>query len=275
MALDPATAKILAQLAVKTVSDEETRRRTFMIILAPVIGLLLLIALIIYLITSPLSFLSSWLIGEEVQVVEDFQKDYGYNQEIGIYDNDYVESYGLNYDGTMFTEGQTSVVYYNQLDKRWADKPYGKTGTIGSSRCGPTSMSIVVSTLTGQNVDPVHMAEWAYKNGYRCEGNGSYHSLIPAAAKNWGLSIQDNLSAQDIVNALSEGRLVVAIMAKGHFTKGGHFIVLRGVTKDGKILVADPASVTRSNQEWDLSIILNEARKGASAGGPFWSIGGK
>lgn len=44
-------------------------------------------------------------------------------------------------------------------------------------------------------------------------------------------------------------------MAKGHFTSGGHFIVLRGVTAEGKILVADPASIDRSNQEWELSII--------------------
>jgi len=58
-----------------------------------------------------------------------------------------------------------------------------------------------------------------------------------------------------------------------HFTKSGHFIVLRGVTSDGKILVADPASVARSNQEWDLSIILNEARPDAGAGGPLWAIG--
>ncbi len=61
-------------------------------------------------------------------------------------------------------------------------------------------------------------------------------------------------------------------MSKGHFTTGGHFIVLRGVTADGKILVADPGSTARSQQKWDLSIILNEANKGASAGGPFWII---
>lgn len=61
-------------------------------------------------------------------------------------------------------------------------------------------------------------------------------------------------------------------MAKGHFTSYGHFIVLRGVTADKKILVADPISRKRSEQEWDLSIILNEANKGADAGGPFWIV---
>ena len=73
------------------------------------------------------------------------------------------------------------------------------------------------------------------------------------------------------------GRPAVEIQQGGsfllyHFTKGGHFIVLRGVTSEGKILVADPASVTRSNQEWDLSLIINES-KSADAGGPFWAIG--
>lgn len=77
---------------------------------------------------------------------------------------------------------------------------------------------------------------------------------------------------QRIIDALSEGKLVVAIMAKGHFTSSGHFIVLRGV-QDGKIMVADSGSYKRSNQLWDLSIILNEASRRAAAGGPFWIIG--
>ena len=77
---------------------------------------------------------------------------------------------------------------------------------------------------------------------------------------------------QKIVDALSNGKLVVAIMTKGHFTNSGHFIVLRGV-KDGKILVADPASRDRSGMEWDLPLILNEASTHAAAGGPFWIIG--
>jgi len=60
---------------------------------------------------------------------------------------------------------------------------------------------------------------------------------------------------QDIIDALASGeKLVIAIMAKGHFTKSGHFILLRGVTSDGKILVADPISTSRSAQEWDLRI---------------------
>lgn len=172
-----------------------------------------------------------------------------------------------------FTDGQTEVVYFNQLDERYANKPYG-TDNIGGYACGPTSMAIVVSSLTDDIVDPVEMSQWAYENGYWCSGSGSYHSLIPGAAKAWGLPVEGCSASegQRIVDALSDGKLVVAIMLKGHFTNSGHFIVLRGV-RNGKILVADPASYSRSEQEWDLSIILNEASTHAGAGGPFWIIG--
>ena len=172
-----------------------------------------------------------------------------------------------------FTDGTTEVVYFNQLDQRYANQPYG-TDNIGGYGCGPTSMSIVVSSLTDDIVDPTAMAKWAYEHGGWCKGQGSYHSLIPNAAKAWGLNVEGCRASepQRIIDALSNGKLVVAIMSPGHFTTGGHFIVLRGV-KDGKILVADPASTSRSQKEWDLSIILNEASKRPGAGGPFWLIG--
>ena len=71
---------------------------------------------------------------------------------------------------------------------------------------------------------------------------------------------------------ITDGKLVVALMSAGHFTRGGHFMVLRGVS-DGKILVADPASYERSQKPWNLDIIMKEASRRAGAGGPFWIIG--
>lgn len=173
-----------------------------------------------------------------------------------------------------FTDGATEVVYFNQLDDRYANEPYG-TDNIGGYGCGPTSMSIVISSLTGDIVDPIEMSEWAYENGYWCSKSGSYHSLIPGAAQAWGLPVSGCTASepQRIVDALGQGKLVVALMSKGHFTSSGHFMVLRGVTSNGQILVADPASYTRSEKKWDLSIILDEASTRAGSGGPFWIIG--
>lgn len=110
MAVDPITAKILAQLAAQAVTDEQVRKRLLIIILAPIIFLLALIALIIYLITSPFSMLSGRLVGDELAAVENFQKDYGYNQSIGIYEDGYIEGDGQNYEGVIFTDGATAVV---------------------------------------------------------------------------------------------------------------------------------------------------------------------
>lgn len=209
---------------------------------------------------------------------KDLADDYAYNLSLFLGDSMFqglpagyttVSSLG----NIRFTDGQTEVVYFNQLDERYAGQPYG-TDHIGGYGCGPTAMSIVVSSLTNDTVDPIEMARWSYENGYWCSGSGSYHALIPAAAKAWGLNVEGCTASdgQKIADALTDGKLVVAIMLKGHFTSSGHFIVLRGV-KDGKILVADPASYDRSSMEWDLSIILNEASTHAGAGGPFWIIG--
>ena len=270
---NPAAVKA-ALLALEALADKEKRRKLLILILTPVITLLLLIAFIVYILTSPLSLFTSWLLPDELTAIEDFQIDYGYNQTLGIYEEDYLNGYGGNYEGVIFTDGEIAVTYYNQLDERWADLMYGSSSTIGQAACGPTAMSIVISTFTGEAHDPVELSAWSVENGYMAEGNGSYHSLIPNAAEAYGLTCEGatKSEAQKIVDALADGKLVVAIMSEGHFTTSGHFIVLRGVTSDGKILVADPASYDRSEQEWELSIIMNEARGDAGAGGPFWII---
>lgn len=274
MAVDPVTAKILAQLAAQAATDKQMRKRLLIAVLAPIIFLLFLIAFIVHLLTSPISMFVEWALGDsEITAIESLQQEYGYNQNLGICDQDYVDGSGQSYEGVVFADGGREVVYYNQLDERWADVMYGTSSTIGQGGCGPTSMAIVISTLTGEAHDPVELAQWSVENGYRCEGNGSYHMLIPSAAAAYGLSCEKNLTAQGILDALSSGKLVVAIMSKGHFTKGGHFIVLRGITSDGKILVADPASYGRSQQEWDLFVIMEESNKAAGSGGPYWAIG--
>jgi hypothetical protein len=274
MAIDPATAKALVTAATKVATDSETRKKVLIIILAPAIGLLLLIAMILQILTMPFAMLGEAFSGDELAQVQNMRADTAYTQLISKDDESYKESYGQTYEGVLLSSGSTQVVYFNQLDSRWAEILYGTSSTIGEAGCGPTALAMIVSTLTGTYHDPVEISEWSVAHGYRCEGNGSYHSLIPDGARAFGLQAEGATSkdAAKIAEALADGKLVGAIMGKGHFTSSGHFIVLRGVTETGKILVADPASQSRSEQEWDFDIILNEAQKGAGAGGPFWII---
>ena len=193
------------------------------------------------------------------------------DQYVGIADSDGPGYYGSDYGGIVFANASTPVVYYNQTDSRWCNIMYGKTNTIGKAGCGPTSLAIVVASLKDRSITPVEVAKWAAANGYRAEGNGSYRTLMTEGAAHYGLKVQAiGNDGNKLVEALKAGKLAIAIMAKGHFTTSGHYIVLRGVTASGKILVADPASVKRSNQEWDLKLILNETSKSGGAGGPLW-----
>ena len=72
---------------------------------------------------------------------------------------------------------------------------------------------------------------------------------------------------------LAEGRWVEDLDYDDVYYRLDNFIVLRGVTEDGKIYVADLASYSRSEKAWDLSVIMEEAHKTAGSGGTFWAIG--
>ena len=183
---------------------------------------------------------------------------------------------GMDFSDVVFTGRGNSkdVVYFSQYDSRWGNLMYGQTNTIAGAGCGPTSLAICVSTLTDTVVTPPEVCDWSVKTGHRCEGSGSYHSLIPDGAAHYNVPCRGiGQSGTELVKALQDGKLVIAIMSAGHFTRGGHFIVLRGITDDGKILVADCASYERSQKEWDLGVFLAECNKGAAAGGPFWVLG--
>jgi hypothetical protein len=267
-------------LAAKAAATILTDKRLRMVVLSVIVGvvtaIVLPVVLIIHILTMPFAGLTALFSPDELEEIAAARADFGFDQYLDPAGADYLLGNGASYEGVTFADGVTPVTYYAQFDARWADTPYGVTGTIGRSGCGPTSLAIAVSSLTGTAVDPVQMSKWSNDNGYYLEGSGSYRSLIPNGARHFGLTAESATAAdaQKIVDALADGKLVIAIMVQGHFTKSGHYIVLRGVTADGKILVADPASVNRSGQSWDLSIILGEAgnvRDGPESG-PFWIL---
>ena len=173
----------------------------------------------------------------------------------------------------VLTGGNVEIVYFNQGEEPWASAPYGPDN-IGGYGCGPTAMAMVVSSLTGQTVDPSTMAQWAYESGYCAPGSGSYNSLIQAAASAYGLKAAPwtDLTADALSQALASGQIFVALMTRGHFTSSGHFILLRGLTLEGKILVADPNSRERSLIAWDPQLIIDELSATRSSGAPLWCI---
>jgi hypothetical protein len=66
--------------------------------------------------------------------------------------------------------------------------------------------------------------------------------------------------AEQIATVLRAGHPVIAHMGPGIFTDGGHYIVMRGITEDGYVLVNDPGNSRRNRYAYPLSIFLNQAR---------------
>ncbi len=173
----------------------------------------------------------------------------------------------------ILTGGTVEVVYYNQSDEVWADQPYG-TDDIGRYGCGPTAMAMVVASLTAHDIDPAQMAERAYEDGYWAKRSGSYLSIVKGLSAAYGLTAAPikERTPEALQEALLSGNLVVALMGPGHFTSAGHFILLRGVTLSGALLVADPNSTERSLMEWAPQLILDELSASTSNGAPLWAI---
>ena len=165
------------------------------------------------------------------------------------------------------TDQGISVVYFNQGDPAYQNGRFGNDVAI--SGCGPTSLAICVSSLSGTLIDPLEMCDWCYEKGVWIPGEGGLHSLPPTVCAEFGLSCEltDGSNPQTLINALSSGKLIVTLVGPGHFTTSGHFLVLRGVTSTWKILVADCGNSANNNVEWDMSIILDEGRP------LFWIIG--
>lgn len=181
---------------------------------------------------------------------------------------------GQYYINVIFTDGVIDVMYFNQDDPRWANYPYiypSGRGNISRWGCGPTSLAIVISSLLGKEVTPINIVD-KFCPAY-CTSNGSYGSMMIAAPEYYGLKSiavsRTNSDLQRIINALSQGSLVVAHMGPGDFTKGGHYIVLRGVTSSGQVLVADP-KVEKRCKEWDFELIVRQTK--ATNNTPFWII---
>lgn len=156
-------------------------------------------------------------------------------------------------------------IYFNQGDSAWNQNGY----CIAKAGCGPTSMAVVITSLTGKWVTPLDTAIWGYQHGFYSR-EGSAHEMIPAMAAAYGLRCQGaGTDYQAIKKALKASKPVVCLMEPGYFTRGGHFMVLVAIDNNDCVTVADVGSRTRSAYKYRLADVIAQS-KGASAGGPFW-----
>lgn len=134
------------------------------------------------------------------------------------------------------------LTYYSQIDNRWRYKMYSSVGdssqTIGTSGCGPTCASMVVTATKGA-ITPPEMCDLFVKYGYRSANNGTYWSAFRFVADTFNIGYQETTDIQRALQLLESQNYVVASCGNGLFTTGGHFILLTKV-ENGMIEIYDP-----------------------------------
>lgn len=188
------------------------------------------------------------------------------NWHYDIYgDKEYVEHvlryYIISSPGESYPANGMQIPHYLQTD--YSSIPYGG-GSIASSGCGPTSFAMIASYLTGTTITPADAVAWC-GNAYYAPGAGTYWSYFQAASDHFGCgTVTQTTDANAVLQALSQGCPVISSQGPGLFTSGGHFIVLRGVTSSGKVLVNDPNDNDQKNyinREFDMMSEIHATSK--------------
>ncbi|MFQ9921958.1 MAG: C39 family peptidase [Beduini sp.] len=181
-----------------------------------------------------------------------------YEEEI-----DYVYNYPnrQHFDDIVLTEQdfKREVPLFIQWDSRWGYDYYADE-MMGLNACGPTSLAMVISALTGnRDINPRSVAQFAYDNGYYVQDVGTMWTLMSEGASAFGVQgTQLPGNAQSILNALNQGHLVILSVGPGDFTPSGHFIVLTGIDEKGQIILNDPNSPKRSDLHWDIQRLVDQ-----------------
>jgi hypothetical protein len=131
------------------------------------------------------------------------------------------------------------LTYYSQIDSRWSSHSYTSCGnysqTIGTSGCGPTCASMVVTATKG-TITPPEMGDLFVKYGYRSSNNGTYFSAFRFVADTFNIGYEETYRLDDAVNLVRNNHYVVVSCANGLFTTGRTFYSYcwnrRGYIKD-------------------------------------------
>ncbi len=161
----------------------------------------------------------------------------------------------------------TEVPCYAQCDERWANSPYdsGCGGTVCTSGCGCASFAMMASGLTGKEYLPDEVCLYAGQQGmHACDENGngigSSWALPETIGEHFGIHAEDmgSPTVEQVSDALRDGWMIWTCGSGPEpFSNGGHCIGVRGITGDGKWLLANSAfgscEETKWNKEWDPS----------------------
>lgn len=168
-----------------------------------------------------------------------------YIEKDGYYANTNCFYSDFNYSSVLRT-----VPQYLQKDEKWGSNSYGSS-TISASGCGPSSFSMVLSSIKGieYTTDMVVSDMYDLRDGkwswFYCPGEGSYHAIFAILGEMYDIEVEDRISVskKNLISTLEEEKLVIVSINNGPIYKGdGHYIVIYG-TEDDKFYISDSAGL--------------------------------
>lgn len=194
---------------------------------------------------------------------EELIKDLKRNPEILEFVWGYLTAKPQAAGGITEAEKPQPVPLFLQWDARWGYVPYGKHN-IGISGCGPTCLSMVLYSLTGdKSLTPDFLAQRAMNEGYYVDGVGTSWSFLTNICKDYGVkaALTEIITPEKIKEYTDAGGLIICSMGPGDFTDTGHFIVIRGITDTGKLLINDPFSKANTEKEWEYETVAAQMKQ--------------
>lgn len=147
--------------------------------------------------------------------------------------------------GKWFKSNKDGVVTQHQF---WGTPAVYKQANFSLTKkngCMPTSLAMIVTSLTGSKISPVAMAEYLLKKGAWSESSGGLGQGSKLAAEAFGLKSK-YYAGDQYKKALefmrTHNALMIVRQQGGTFTDGVHYIAIMGVDKDGVALVHNPGS---------------------------------
>jgi len=179
--------------------------------------------------------------------------------------------YNKEFVAALTEEEQAEAAYFYDLGyvyfrQTWStlDELEYSYDNFGEYGCGPTCAAAVIANLAGIPVTPDDLRKYAIDNYYCAPGGGTYYGFMTIVPAQYGIRVTEVYRGDKkaVIDALKEGKLVLATMGPGDFTLGAHYILLRGITEEGKILVADSYSYANSLKEWDYDVLYSQLKHG-------------
>lgn len=138
------------------------------------------------------------------------------------------------------------VPHYHQSE--YPDIRYGN-GTVATSGSSVTALAMVATYMTDHVYTPADIADYAVQYG------GSHYGRLEKVSDLMQIPWKRALNVNEALKAVREGKVAIALMgSRSVFPGGNHFIVLTGVTEDGKIRVLDPDD--RDYSAWGVGELL-------------------